>query len=112
MIIRSEIFYYDCLDKACEIARRLKGYVDVENAKKENPHIDMSQFHQVIFVFNNGFDCELEVKKYENELKNKKVYIIHDGILSLKCKYTIFNLQEIDIESITFLINNNWIESN
>lgn len=79
MVIRSVIFYSSEVTKniAINIAKGLKGYVDVENYSLSNPHIEMDPFHNVIFIVENKNEDLLNcIKKYEIYLPFKSIFIV------------------------------------
>lgn len=78
MIVRSIIFYSSPFTKtiAINIAKGLKGYVDVENYSYPNKHIDMDPFHNVIYVVEkNNEDLIKNIKKYAIYYAFKQKYI-------------------------------------
>lgn len=78
MIRRSIIFYSSDLTKniAINIAKGLKGYVDIENYSYENKHIDMDPFHNVIYVIENkNNDLIKSIKKYAIYYTFKRKYL-------------------------------------
>lgn len=104
--IRSIVFYFQAKEKAIEIAKLLKGYVDVEDGEKENPHIDIDPFHNVIFVSSivtTKYD-EL-IKKYELDNSSKRIYII-DNINKIQSNYFATHfLLDIEEKEIAEIIN-------
>ncbi len=110
MIIRSIIFYSceQTKKKAINIAKLLNGYVDVEDLTKENPHIDMKQFFNVIIINQNEEDLVKNIiLKYNLNSSNKCIYLI-DNLDSYKklLNYYYFDAFADDI-SISKIINTN-----
>lgn len=101
MIIRSIIFYfYDCKDKAIEIAKLLKGYVDVENGEKDNEHIFIEQFSNIIFVDNaNNDKIDKAIKKYELNDKDKHLYIVGNNVINNAVSFD-FDLKSNEIANV------------
>lgn len=91
MIIRSIVFYSSDLTKniAINIAKGLKGYVDVENYSLKNEHIDYDPFHNIIFVLENiNEDFLNAIKKYSLQFYFKNNYICFLSEKEMPIKYS------------------------
>ena len=84
MIVRSVIFFLFQKEKelSIDLAKKLKGYVDIENIGLNNPHIDYSQYHNIIFVslYLESLSKMEELFK-EKEIYGKNLYVINDNVL-------------------------------
>lgn len=110
MVIRSIIFYSceQTKTKAINIAKLLKGYVDIEDLTKSNPHIDMQQFLNVVIINQDKEDgVKKIIAKYELNSTDKCIYLIdkEDAYKDLK-KYSFINIFADD-NLISQLINSN-----
>ncbi len=115
MIVRSIIFYSSdvCKNIAINIAKGLKGYVDVESYSINNPHIEMDQFHNVIFVVENQNEDLLNcLKKYAIYLPFKSMYFVLFSDKNIKFSYEDYkliktdNIKELVVNSIEQINSN------
>lgn len=100
MIIRTEIFYFSDEDrlKSIEIAKLIKGYVDIEDGRKENPHIDINPFHNIILIYPNSY-LDFIINKYNLLNLNKRLFLLSDKVDNR------FNNLDLDVNNDAFLIN-------
>lgn len=106
MPLRSIIFHFQAQEKAIEIAKLLKGYVDVEDGEKTNLHVDIVPFDNVIFVskiVSSKYD-EL-IQKYDLANAGKRIYIV-DNINKIQNNYFATHfLYEVNSQQIAKIIN-------
>ncbi len=106
-IIRSIIFFFSEIDKekSLEIAKNLKGYVDVEDGKKENPHIDIKQFQNIIIVSKHDYEFTRIINKYFLNNSEAKIYVISNINKITSNYFANFFLYDISSFHIAEIIN-------
>ena len=105
MIVRTEIFYFNNKEDAINLAKKLKGYVDVENGNLLNPHIDIKPFHNIIIFCEEKTNVENLLSKYYSYISEKNIYIISSKHFNVRYSKIRFLNSNNSLDSIARIVN-------